>query len=185
MAIKDEADVLRGMIVNHTLHPTFIHEWSNVCTADYPCYLKKEIEEKNPGCLVGFAQGTSGNQSSRYYRQGESYDEAERVGRVLGKAALKALENAQWITDMPIAVASAQQELKLRDFGTEEELRTKVAEDAANYKYLYDKYGKSTNRDEYYLWQNANLKLLGKKILLLSQILWLLPGSWYSRQASE
>ena len=163
MAIKDAEDKLRGMIVNYTLHPTFIHEWSNVCTADYPGYLKKEIEEKNPDCLVGFTQGTSGNQSSRYYRQGESYDEAERVGRILGKAALKALENAQWITDMPIAVASAQQELKLRDFGTEEELRAKVAEDEANYKYLYGKYGKSTNRDEYYLWQNANLKLLGSE----------------------
>lgn len=163
MAIKDTEEKLRGMIVNYTLHPTFIHEWSNVCTADYPCYLKMEIEEKNPDCLVGFAQGTSGNQSSRYYRQGESYDEAERVGRILGKAALKALENAQWITDMPIAVASAQQELKLRDFGTEEELRAKVAEDEANYKYLYGKYGKSTNRDEYYLWQNANLKLLGSE----------------------
>ena len=32
-----------------------------------------------------------------------------------------------------------------------------VAED------LYARYGKSTNRDEYYLWQNANLKLLGSE----------------------
>ena len=55
------------------------------------------------------------------------------------------------------------EELKLRDFGTEEELRAKVAEDEANYKYLYEKYGKSTNREEYYLWQNANLKLLGSE----------------------
>ncbi len=163
MAIKDADDKVRGMMVNYTLHPTFIHEWSNVCTADYPCYLKLEVEEQLPGCLVGFAQGTSGNQSSRYYRQGESYDEAERVGRLLGKAALKALTNAQWHSEMPIAIQSVIQEIKLRDFGTEEELREKVAKDEANYKYLYEKYGTSTNREEYYLWQNANLKLLGSE----------------------
>ncbi len=163
MAIKDTADQVRGMMVNYTLHPTFIHEWSNVCTADYPCYLKMEVEEQITGCLVGFAQGCSGNQSSRYYRQGESYDEAERVGRLLGKAAVKALKGAEWFYDLPIAVASVIQEIKLRDFGTEEELRAKVAEDEANYKYLYEKYGQSTNREEYYLWQNANLKLLGSE----------------------
>ena len=28
---------------------------------------------------------------------------------------------------------------------------------------LYAKYGQSTNREEYYLWQNANLKLLGSE----------------------
>lgn len=163
MAIQDAAGKVRGMMVNYTLHPTFIHEWSEVCTADYPCYLKLQLEELEPGVIVGFSQGTSGNQSSRYYRQGESYDEAERVGRLLGKAAHKVLEKAQWEDDICIAVASDSHELDLRDFGTEEELRAKVAVDEANYKELYAKYGNSTNRDEYYLWQNANLKLLGSE----------------------
>ncbi|MCR4692831.1 MAG: hypothetical protein K5664_03025, partial [Firmicutes bacterium] len=122
MAIKDETEKLRGMLVNYTLHPTFIHEWSNVCTADYPCYLKKEIEETKEGVIVGFSQGTSGNQSSRYYREGESYDEAERVGRTLGKAALSVLENAKWTDELPIKIATDSIEYELRDFGTEEEL---------------------------------------------------------------
>ena len=163
MAIKDKADKVRGMLVNYTLHPTFIHEWSNVCTADYPCYLKLELEDREPGVIVGFSQGTSGNQSSRYYRQGESYDEAERVGRLLGAAAHKVLDKAVWEDDITIAVATDTEEFVLRDFGTEEELREKVAIDEANYKELYAKYGTSTNRDEYYLWQNANLKLLGSE----------------------
>lgn len=163
MAVKDEADAVRGVFVNYTLHPTFIHEWSDVCTADYPAYLKLEIEETVPGALVGFSQGCSGNQSSRYYRQGESYDEAERVGRTLGKAACKVLQKAEWITDMPIKVASDTLEIELRNFGTEEELRAQVAHDEAIYKDLYARYGSSTNREEYYLWQNANLKLLGSE----------------------
>ena len=163
LAVKDEKDALRGVLVNYTLHPTFIHEWSNVCTADYPCYLKLEVEEQYPGALVGFAQGTSGNQSSRYYRQGESYDEAERVGRLLGKAACSALEKMVWTDDLPISAASTEIPLELRDFGTEEELMEKVEQDEKVYKALYAKYGKSTVREEYYLWQNANLKLLGSE----------------------
>ncbi len=160
-AIKDTNDVIRGAMVNYTLHPTFIHEWSNVCTADYPCYLKLEIEEKYPECLVGFAQGASGNQSSRYYRQGESYDEAERVGRTLGKAANVVLENALWTDELVIKVASEEVDVKLREFKPEEVLREELARDKAAYEELYAKYGKSTNREEYYLWQNANLKCLG------------------------
>ena len=163
MAIRDKEEKVRGMLVNYTLHPTFIHEWSNVCTADYPCYLKLQLEKLEPGVIVGFAQGTSGNQSSRYYRQGESYDEAERVGRLLGHAAHKVLKTALWLENITIAVATDTQELELRNFGTEEELREKVAIDEAKYKELYAKYGDSTNRDEYYLWQNANLKLLGSE----------------------
>lgn len=163
MAIRDKEEKVRGIMVNYTLHPTFIHEWSNVCTADYPCYLKLQLEELEPGAIVGFAQGTSGNQSSRYYRQGESYDEAERVGRLLGKAAHKVLEKALWQDSITIAVATDTLEFELRNFGTEEELRAKVAADEKNYKELYAKYGNSTNRDEYYLWQNANLKLLGSE----------------------
>ena len=150
-------------MVNYTLHPTFIHEWSNVCTADYPCYLKLELEELTGGAIVAFAQGTSGNQSSRYYRQGESYDEAERVGRTLGKAAYTVIEKAQWKTDLEIKTESTEAEISLRDFGTEEELIKQVEHDEKIYKELYAKYGKSINREEYYLWQNANLKLLGSE----------------------
>lgn len=163
LAVKDLNDKVRGMFVNYTLHPTFIHEWSNVCTADYPCYLKLELEEQEPGVIVGFSQGTSGNQSSRYYRQGESYDEAERVGRTLGKAAHSVLSKVQWQTELPIAVALDTLELELRDFGTEEALMAQVAHDEVIYKDLYARYGTSTNREEYYLWQNANLKLLGSE----------------------
>ena len=163
MAVKDATDTVRGIFVNYTLHPTFIHEWSNVCTADYPGYLRLQLEEMETSAVVGFAQGCSGNQSSRYYRQGESYDEAERVGRTLGRAAHTVIEKAEWKTELPIKVATDEIEIELRDFGTEEDIRAQVAHDEAVYKELYAKYGNSKNREEYYLWQNANLKLLGSE----------------------
>ena len=163
MAVKDKNDVIRGMFVNYSLHPTFIHEWSTVCTADFPAYIRYELEEREPQAIAAFLQGTSGNQSSRYYRQGESYDEAERVGRILGKAAYSVLENAVWQDNLAIKTESAELEFELRDFGSEEDLIKQVEHDEKIYKELYAKYGNSTNREEYYLWQNANLKLLGSE----------------------
>lgn len=162
-AVKDEADVVRGMYVNYTLHPTFIHEWSDVCTADYVCYLRNQILEYEPNCTICFGQGASGNQSSRYYRVGESYDEAERVGRLLGNAAYSVLEKGTWTSILEMHVADTSIPIELRDFGTEADLEARVAQDRENYESLYSKYGQSKNRDEYYLWQNANLKLLGSE----------------------
>lgn len=163
MTVKDSSDVIRGIFVNYTLHPTFIHEWSTVCTADYPGYIRVQLGELAKDAVVGFAQGTSGNQSSRYYRQGESYDEAERVGRILGKAAYSVVEKADWKSEMEIKVAGTSIEVPIRNFGSQEELEAQVARDEAVYKDLYAKYGDSKVREEYYLWQNANLKLLGSE----------------------
>ena len=54
MAVKDMQDVVRGIFVNYTLHPTFIHEWSTVCTADYPAYLRVQLNEFEKNAVVGF-----------------------------------------------------------------------------------------------------------------------------------
>ncbi|MEN6417790.1 MAG: hypothetical protein ABFC73_02605, partial [Clostridiaceae bacterium] len=161
ITVRDKAGDVRGVFANYTLHPTFIHEWSTVVTADYPSYMRLQISELAPKAVFGFAQGASGNQSSRYYRKSEDYDEAERVGRLLGKAAYQVVENAEWMNFIDIRVASRDMELELRDFGSEEELKQRLADATANYKALFEKYGDSPNRDEYYLWQNANLLVLG------------------------
>ena len=73
------------------------------------------------------------------------------------------MEKAEWKSDMTIAVAGTSLPLELRSFGTEEELEARVAHDKAVYEDLWARYGTSTKREEYYLWQNANLKLLGSE----------------------
>jgi hypothetical protein len=62
--------------------------------------------------------------------------------------------------------------IETRSFGTEEELEKIVAHDKAVYEELYAKYGKSEKREEYYLWQNANLRHLGsEKQLMFTRLL--------------
>ena len=163
IAVKDLSGAVRGIYTNYTLHPTFIHEWSSLVTADYPGYLRRELNDRAPGAVVGFAQGASGNQSSRYFRTGESFDEAERVGRLLGQAAWTQVEKGVYRQDVTVAAASDTIEPDIRCFGSEAELERRVAADKARYEDLYARYGQSEKREEYYLWQNANLKLLGSE----------------------
>lgn len=162
LAVRDAAEKkVRGVYVNYTLHPTFLHEDNTLCSADYVGYLRRQVEELT-GAVVCFGQGASGNQSSRYYRQGESFDEAERVGRVLGRAACSALELAEnWTDELDIRVASREIPLSLRSFGAEEELEKNVARRQAEFREMTEKYKDSADRREYYLWQNANLRMLG------------------------
>lgn len=161
MAVRDRKRRVRGIFVNYTLHPTYIHEWSNVVTADYPGYLRIQLKELEEHAVIGFSQGASGNQSGRYYRKGESFEEAERVGRTLGKAAHTVLDKAIWRAELEIRVAGTEIPLELRDFETEEVLEQRVREYKRIYDDLYARYGSSEKREEYYLWQNANLKTLG------------------------
>lgn len=163
IAVKDEDGCVRGVFANYTLHPTFIHEWSDVVTADYPGYIRQEIAQHAPDAVFGFAQGASGNQSSRYYRTGESFDEAERVGRLLGNAAMRVVAQGAYQSEIRLSAATSAVEPIIRAFGEEAELERRVANDRAVYDDLYARYGTSVNRDEYYLWQNANLKLLGSE----------------------
>ena len=161
MAVRDSEAKLRGAIVNYTLHPTFIHEWSTVCTADFPLYVRLEVEENYAGALACFSQGASGNQSSRYYRQGESYDEAERVGRKIGACACEILTRCEWRSDISLSTSMDSLDVELRKFDSQDVLRKRAAEARSEYETLYEKFGKSENRNDYYLWQNANLRYLG------------------------
>jgi len=103
---------------------------------------------------------------SEKHAERESFEEAERVGRILGKAAYTVIETAKWKSDIKIRTASSSVEVLIRDFGAEEELAIEAARDKAVYEELYEKYGNSNNREEYCLWQNANLKHLGSEYRL-------------------
>lgn len=85
------------------------------------------------------------------------------MGRILGKAAYTVVEKGDWKSELEIRTANTSIEVLIRDFGTEEELAVEAAKDKAVYEELYAKYGDSQNREEYCLWQNANLKLLSEE----------------------
>jgi hypothetical protein len=160
IAIKDMDDVVRGIYVNYALHPTVIHEDSTLVTADFPGYTRMYLKDVYPQAELAYAQGASGNQSSRYFRQGQDFNEAKRIGDEIGKAARKAIEEAVFETDMKVGAVCAELPIKTRKVAPFEELKA----DVEKYKKIYEEL--KAAGASYLDVQNANLKNLGAEDIL-------------------
>ncbi len=155
LGIRDTEGRWRACLVEYALHPTFIHGESKVVSADYPCYLRRYLEETKPGINVLFMQGTSGNQSSRFFRIGQTYAEAERVGRSLGMEADRVLDAMECHLEARISVRSIETGLEIKTFPSKTEAE-KCVEIA---KSILDE--KRTSHASYIETRNAEVGLLG------------------------
>ena len=81
-----------ALMLIYSMHPTVMHEDSKLASSDFPHYARALIEEKFSGITVVYHNGTSGNQSPRYEVLGQTFAEAERMGRALGSAVVSALK---------------------------------------------------------------------------------------------
>ncbi len=155
MAVRDKRGSVKGILTNYALHPTFLHEDNMLVSCDYPGYLRLELTRRYESAVVGFAQGTSGDQSSRYFRQGQSFDEAERVGRKMGEKAAEILAGMTFESDFVMAHASRETAIRIRQYPPIETLRRDVETRTAYYEKL------KAAGASYLDVQNANLRMLG------------------------
>lgn len=160
VAVRDQIGLVRGVFVNYALHPTFLHEDSTSVTADYPGYLRKTVNNRYPEAVIGFAQGSSGDQSSRYFRKGQSFAEAERVGNLIGETAISVIENMTFETEPEIRTARAEIRIDIRAYDPISVLEENVRRKTAEYERLLA--GKASYLDV----QNANLRMLGAEDML-------------------
>ncbi len=99
LAVQDMDGTLRACLTNYALHPTVLHADNSLISADYVAYTRVAVNEKYPQAVFGFVQGCSGNQSTRFFRHGQTFEEAERIGRAIGGAVTDVLENMQFSAD--------------------------------------------------------------------------------------
>lgn len=85
------------ILVNYTCHPTVMGAENLYITADYPGELQKLLEDHFSGQAVAmFINGACGNQSTRFTRRSQNFDEVGRMGNIVYESTIKALNN---ITD--------------------------------------------------------------------------------------
>ncbi len=86
------------------MHPTVMHEDSTLVSGDFPgmarIYLKENVLGEN--CPVLHHTGPAGNQSPRHVTKGNTFEEAERLGNILGRAVEKAIENVEFSTSVQL-----------------------------------------------------------------------------------
>ena len=157
-----EADTkkVRCIMTNYALHPTFLHEDSELVSADYPHYVRQTVTEKFAGAIMGFAQGASGDQSSRYFRIGQSFDEAARVGGIMGKVVCEVVDGMAFSGDLTLGVENVEFPIQIRKYDTIEQLQKNVAEKTRIYEEL------KAAGASYLDVQNANLRMLGAEDML-------------------
>ncbi len=81
-------------ITVYSMHPTVLHEDSTLVSADFPYYTRLALRERlGPGLVTLYFNGPSGNQSPRHHVKGQTFGEAERLGRRLGAAIADAVAN--------------------------------------------------------------------------------------------
>ena len=68
------------------MHPTVLHEDSTLVSGDFPAMTRQYLQEHVLGadCPVLYHTGPSGNQSPRHVTRANTFDEAERLGGLLG-----------------------------------------------------------------------------------------------------
>ncbi len=160
IGIQDMEGVLRAAIVKYALHPTVLHADNTLVSADYPGYIREFLLKEKKGMNMLFLQGTSGNQSTRYFRQGQSFKEAERIGYQIGAEASRILKTIKMCGICNLHVKSEEVNIKLREFPNKEEAQNAVAMASENYNQLIN------SGAGYIELQNANLKLLGAEDIL-------------------
>jgi neutral ceramidase len=160
LAVKEKKGDIRGVYINYALHPTVIHAESTVVTADYPAYIRTKLKEMIPSANLLFAQGASGNQSTRYFRNGQSFDEAKRIGEAIAVSAMDAIRKLDYSDDISLSATVWDIPIELRTLPPRAEMERRVRELKKRYDELVQ------TGASYIETQNADLKLLGAEDML-------------------
>lgn len=112
---------LAAMIV-YAMHPTVLHEDSTLVSADFPGMARQYLQREVLGadCPVLHHMGAAGNQSPRHCVRGQTFAEAERLGRLLGDAVALAIGRIDFRHEVTLRAARTQLDLPLRALPTVE-----------------------------------------------------------------
>ena len=157
IGVQDNRGKWRACLVKYALHPTIIHEDSTLVTADYPGYIRQYLSKHFPGMIMLFAQGTSGDQSTRYFRKGQSFDEAERIGAAIGRTAGAVLMRQEKLSGVRLGAWSEPVDFQLKILPARAAMEARVKRAREHYESL------KTAGAPYLDIQNANLIMLGEE----------------------
>ncbi|OGV71672.1 MAG: hypothetical protein A3K19_20540 [Lentisphaerae bacterium RIFOXYB12_FULL_65_16] len=140
LVVRDRQNhTLLGLDMVYSMHPTVMHEDTKLVSSDFPHYTRLHLREMLGDIPVVYHTGTEGNQSPRYSVRGQTFAEAERLGRRLGQFvgdAVRALGAADFATSVRLAAASDLVPLPGRTYPTPAEAEARLAEARATFERL-------------------------------------------------
>ncbi len=112
----------------YAMHPTVLHEDSKLVSADFPGMARRYLQAKVLGadCPVLHHTGAAGNQSPRYCVRGQTFEEAERLGNILGQAVEAAMAKVTYRRDISLRYGQDLVEYLVRDLPSIPDAEKKV-----------------------------------------------------------
>jgi neutral ceramidase len=100
----------------YSMHPTVLHEDSNLISADFPGLARLYLQREALGaeCPVLYHTGPAGNQSPRHVTRSNTFEEAVRLGGLLGKAVAQVLPGIEYRSSVAICSSHTFSELPRR-----------------------------------------------------------------------
>ena len=100
------------------MHPTVMHEDSTLVSGDFPGMARIFLQEQILGkeCVVLHHTGPAGNQSPRHVTQANTFEEAVRLGELLGRAVERVIPNIEFSDQIALGVTRGFVEMPVRNF---------------------------------------------------------------------
>jgi flagellar hook-basal body complex protein FliE len=89
------------------MHPTVLHEDSTLVSGDFPGMTRQYLQNNVLGvnCPVVYHTGPEGNQSPRHVTKANTFEEATRLGEILGRAAEKVIAEIELTDNVTLAAS--------------------------------------------------------------------------------
>jgi neutral ceramidase len=134
LAVRDgqSGKFLAAMLVC-SMHPTVLHEDSTLISGDFPGMTRQYLQEHVLGadCPVLYHTGPSGNQSPRHVTRANTFDEAARLGNLLGRSVARAIGSIAYRDKIQLSCKQTLVDLPVRTFPTIGEAQQRVDRAAA------------------------------------------------------
>jgi len=141
LAVREPGDgALVAVDLIYGMHPTVLHEDSTLVSSDFPHCTRRHLQEQLGEALpVVYHTAPCGNQSPRHFVRGQTFQEAERLGRKLGAAAVGAIEilaDDDFTPDCTLSGKLREVDLPRRELPSVAEAEEQLAGTRARYERL-------------------------------------------------
>jgi neutral ceramidase len=139
LAVRDrDSKAFFAAMVVCSMHPTVLHEDSTLVSGDFPALTRQFLQEHVLGmdCPVVYHTGPCGNQSPRHVVKANTFDEAARLGQLLGRSIGDAIDTMRFSGGVALSCDRAFVELPTRIVPTVAEARRQVGVAAARLETL-------------------------------------------------
>lgn len=115
--LRNAAGKPLALLSIYGMHPTVLHEDSLAVSSDFIHFTRVHLENNFPGLGVVYLNGVCGNQSPRRVVRSQTFAEAERIGRALGRKMERSLtSNTRFTGQLSLGAWQEMIDLKPKRF---------------------------------------------------------------------